>query len=90
MEYLARHDLPAPPRLGVLAPSASRLGGCNRLTGGWGRQTDTALSGELAAARMRCVEVDDRLSGAEPLIVDGDLLRAYGSGGEELGTVPRR
>lgn len=63
--------------------------GCNRMVGSWEYKGGEIVLGDIATTLMACEGVDTWLSAADSLKVEGDTLRVFDTGREEIGTLPR-
>ena len=63
--------------------------GCNSLLGGWEQTGPRIELKNVTMTRMACVGVDDWMSRATTVQVEGDNLLLKNADGDELGTLPR-
>ncbi len=69
--------------------TVSGTDGCNRLTGSWTESDGAVELGPLAVTQMACEGVDDWLSRAMSVTVDGDTMTVRDVGGQQIGTLSR-
>ncbi|MCW4466522.1 META domain-containing protein [Glutamicibacter sp. MNS18] len=69
--------------------TASGSDGCNRLMGEWTADGSEVTLAPVATTRMYCEGVDTWLSGIDRATVEGDTLRVFNQGDEEIGTLHR-